>query len=164
MPDLGSLFRTLPALMRSVARAVPLSLRLLRRDVYGPWGLIGEDGWFRGVGSFHSRADEPLDATSVHVRRFEYEPARKRIIAEIVAGGGDTRLLAAAVPGVLIIDTRACEPLALRYDSATTVTRAADRIQLELALPALLARDPGRWKAHLLLDVTPLAEISLRSN
>lgn len=163
MPDVGSLLRSLPLMLRSVARAVPQTLRLLHRDMYGPWGLIGEDGWFRGVGSFHSRADIPADVTDVRVSRFDYDRARHRIVAEIASGGGEPRAFAVAVPGLVVVDRRTCEPLALRYDSATTIRRQPRQLRIELGLPASVARDPGRWQAYLLLDVTPLGEITLGS-
>jgi hypothetical protein len=146
-------------LLRFLARALPLGVQVLRRETYRPWGLIGEDSWFRGVGSFRSSADQPLDETSVEVPSFRHERASNRIIAEIVARSGYERSLNAAVPGILLIDSETSEPAPLRYSGATAIRREAGRLIVELPLPPAPAGGTGRWQAHLLLDTTPLAKL-----
>jgi outer membrane protein assembly factor BamB len=161
LPDFRSAARSLPSILRALLRAVPLALQLLRRKTYGPWGLIGEDGWFRGVGTFRTAADEPVDTTAIDVDRFEHDPDGGRIVAEITAKGAATASLAGRVPGILVVDCRTNEPLPLRHDSATRVTRQAGRVRVELVLPGSPPPGPGAWKAYLLVDVTALAELWL---
>jgi hypothetical protein len=162
LPDLRSAARSLPSMLRALTRAVPLTLQLLRRETYGPWGLIGEDGWFRGVGTFRTAADHPLDTEGIRVDRFEHDARGKRIVAEISATAAAAGSLAGRVPGILVVDCAASKPLALRYDSATRITRQPDRLRAELALPASVGRESGTWRAYLLLDVTPVGELTLQ--
>lgn len=159
VPDAGTALRSLPQLLRLAGRMLPLGVQVLRREMYGPWGLIGEDGWFRGVGSFRAKADEALAPERFTVRTFRHQGAGNRLVAEVAARDGEP--LAHRVPGILLIDARTHEPVRLDYDAATRIRRDAASVTVELALPRGGVPAPGGWLAVLLLDVTPLADLRL---
>lgn len=161
VPDFASAIRSLPLFVRTLERTLPLAVHVLRRDTYGPWGLIGEDGMFRGVGTFRSSADEAIDTDSLRVRRFEHDRSGRRIVAEVAATNGSAATLARRVPGIVLIDTRTHEPVRIAYDGATTVVRRDDHVRVELSLPHSDVPAAGDWRAVLLLDVTPLAELEV---
>lgn len=160
-PDWRTAFLSLPAIGRFLARALPLSLQILRRSMYGPWGLIGEDGWFRGIGSFHSSRDEARDPSAIAIQSFALAPGRREVIAEIESAPGHPGALDGVVPGILLVDLVSHQPARLAYDAATTIVREGERVRIELALPAALS---GRWCAWLLADVTPLQSIEFDSH
>lgn len=161
VPDLATAVRSLPAFLRLLARALPLGLRILRRDMYGPWGLIGEDGCFRGVGSFRSAADVDLDASTFEVQHFHFDAAAKQVIAEIAARPGYERTLNGALPAIVIVDERKHELVELHYTAATHIDRDTGRVRVVLQLPASAVPVAARLRAYLLLDVTPLAQIQI---
>lgn len=161
VPDRSVALRSLPLMFRMAARMLPLGIQMMRRAVYGPWGLIGEDGWFRGIGSFRSSADAVIDATAVDVRSFRYEQKLHSIVAELMARPGDDGVLSAAVPGIVLVNGETHEPALLRYTIETIVTRELGRLKVELPVPPAVGASTGRWRAYLMLDVTPLAELEL---
>lgn len=159
VPDSATAAQSLPLLVRFLARVVPLGVQMLRREMHGPWGLVGDDGWFRGIGSFRARADRPLDTAALEVRSFRYQPASHAIVAEIAARAGHESSLNTVVPGIAVVDTQGNEPAPLRYNTATEVKREPGRVSVELGLPPSVSAGTDRWCAYLMLDVTPLAEL-----
>ncbi len=161
VPDLRSLGSVLPGVLRSLTRTIPLAWRVPRREMYGPWGLIGEDGWFRGAGTFRTSPDPGAALPDVDVARFAFDTVRNQAVAEIALRGGEE--FGGAVPGILIVDTDVCEPLALDYDGATVVTRDEERRRwrVALSLPRSFDVADRRWKAYLLLDLRTLAALEL---
>ncbi len=163
VPDLKSLRSSLPLVLRSVTRTLPLAWRVPRRSLYGPWGLIGEDGWFRGSGNFRTSVDHEATGHEVEVRRFRYEPRRGRIVATITAKGATAQAFGGLVPGLLLVDTDVAEPLFLDYDAATTIERDHERAtwKIELRLPRSFDPAARRWRAWLLVDTTPVDELDI---
>ena len=163
IPDLKAIRGSLPLVLRSLTRTLPLALRVPRRKLWGPWGLIGEDGWFRGAGNFRSSADETACDPTVEVERLEFDPRRNRITAEIQATGDSAEAFGGLVPGILVVDTDLAEPLRLGYDGATTIRRDAEnkRWSVELALPRSFDPAARAWRAYLLLDTTPIGELEV---
>lgn len=157
VPDAATALRSLPQLLRVAGRMLPLGVQVLRREMYGPWGIVGDDGWFRGVGSFRARADDALAPERFTVTGFRHDAAGNRLVAEVTAR--DRGPLAHRVPGIVLIDARTHEPVRLDYDAATRIRRDAASVTVELALPQGGVPAPGAWRAILLLDVTPLAEL-----
>jgi len=163
IPDLRSLGTQLPAVLRSFTRTVPLAWRVPRREMVGPWGLIGDDGWFRGVGTYRTSAQPAVRPPEVEVARFGFDTVRNRVVAEMaltVSGDGG---FGGPVPGILVVDTDVCEPLVIDYDRATTVTRDEERRRwrIELALPRSFDVADRTWKAYLLLDLTTITALEL---
>ena len=159
-PDWSSALRALPLVLRGVRRMLPLGAALLRRETYGPWGLIGEDGWFRGVGTFRASADAPLDTAAVDVEEFAHDASRRVLRARLRAHGAAAADLGRRIPGIVVIDHAAAAPVELAYATATRIHREGDVVDVELALPrAGIPR--GACKAVLLLDVTPLEILEL---
>lgn len=159
VPDAGTALRSLPSFARLLSRAVPLGWRVGRREMYGPWGLIGEDGWFRGVGSFRSSADLAVDTARLMVRSFAFDASTRRIEATITASASEA--LRGVIPGIVLIDRREHVPLVLDYTAATRIERQGDAIQVSLSLPAGVDPRAGAYGAILMVDVTPLAETHL---
>lgn len=163
IPDLKALRGSLPLVLRSLSRTLPLALRVPRRKLWGPWGLIGEDGWFRGAGNFRSSADEGTSEPSVEVERLEFDPRRNRITAEVRATGKTAEAFGGLVPGILVVDTDVAEPLLVDYDGATSIQRDAGgkRWSVELALPRSFDPAARAWKVYLLLDTAEIGEIEI---
>ncbi len=159
VPDVGTALRSLPSFARLLSRAVPLGWRVGQREMYGPWGLIGEDGWFRGVGSFRSSADRGLDTARFVVRSFGLDTARRCVEATITTAAGEAPR--GVIPGILLIDRREHLPLLLDYTTATRIERTGDAISVSLTLPEDVDLRPSECKAILMVDVTPLAEVQL---
>lgn len=161
VPDLRTALRSLPSFARLLLRAVPLGLRIVRREMYGPWGLIGTDGWFRGIGSFRSTADQPVDTHGLSVQLFRHEATERRVVAEIVAQPGNERSLNGVLPAIVLIDFTTHRPVELRYTTMTQIERDAGRLRIVLPLPPTVGTGRYRYLACLLLDVTPLAQIEI---
>lgn len=161
MPDTATAIRSLPLLGRLLARSLSLAAQIVRRRMYGPWGLIGEDGWFRGVGSFRSSADEGLPTSAFEVTGFHYAAGTQRIVGEVRARQGHERIVSAVLPGIVVIDLGTHEPIALRYTGATEIERSEGTIRATLRLAESFAPRAGRYRAILLADTTPLATLDL---
>ncbi len=163
VPGLGSLGSTLPQASKGAVRSLSLALRLPRRDLYGPWGLVGPDGWSRGVGTFRTRAAAPTSLPRLTVELFGFDSKRNTVVADVAVMGEAPRSLAAVVPGILIIDRDRVSPVPLDYIGATTIDAQPDRGRwtLQLRLPPALSTRGQRWKALLLFDLRTIAEIDL---
>lgn len=163
IPDLAALRASLPLVIRALTRTLPLALRVPRRKLWGPWGLIGEDGWFRGSGNFRSSADDASGEHTVEVERLEFDPRRNRIAAEIRAIGETAEAFGGLVPGILVVDTDVAEPLLVDYDGATSIQRDPEGKlwSVELALPRTFDPAARTWKVYLLLDTATIGEMEI---
>lgn len=163
-PSSQRLRSSLPLLGRSVARTIPMAWRVLDRDVWRPWGLVGDDGWFRGSGTFRTQAaprSETGTSAPVEVRRFDYDARNRRVIAELTATAPNPP--ASAVPGILLVDLDAVAPVILRYNRHTRVERRLDEgcWEVTLSIPRKVSLRGRRVRALLLFDLETEAELDL---
>ena len=161
VPSVKSISGSLPDISRGALRSIALALRVPKRDLYGPWGLVGDDGWSRGVGTFRTRPGTPRALPRLAVELFGHDPKRNTVVAEV--SGPRDEALAAAVPGILIIDRDRMVPVPLDYSAATTIDASPDRGRwtVQLSLPASISPRGKRWKAVLLFDLERLAELDI---
>ena len=163
VPSPGSLGSSLPQLTRGAARTLALALRLPKRDLFGPWGLVGDDGWSRGVGTFRARASALVDRPGLVVELFGYDPKRHTVVADVSLSGSDAPGLRAVVPGILLIDLDRGVPVPIDYVGATSIDARVERGRwaVQLQLPPTLEPRGRRWRALLLFDLETLAELDL---
>ncbi len=163
LPGRGELRSTLPQLVQGASRTLPLGLRVAKRELYGPWGLVGDDGWSRGVGTFRTAASSQLPLARPGVELFGYDRKRNAVVADIRAAGAVDARLRAAVPGILLIDLDRVVPVPLDYIGATTIDAepSSGRWTLQLQLPPGICPRGRRWKAVLMFDLEILAELAV---
>lgn len=163
VPGMDTLGSTLSQASKGAARSLALALRLPRRELYGPWGLVGEDGWSRGVGTFRTRASEPVPLPALAVELFGYDAKRHTVVADVSLVGVADRALSAAVPGILLIDIDRAVPVPLDYAGATTIDAQPEqgRWTVQLQLPRAISPRGRRWRALLLFDLETLAEVEI---
>jgi outer membrane protein assembly factor BamB len=157
VPSGGSLGRVLPDLLQGAGRSLQLAWRTPRRGLYGPWGLVGEDGWFRGVGTFRTRPGSLRAPPEARVELFGYDPKGHQVVAEL----SFTSDSGVSAPSILLLDRDRGAPVPLDYNGATVVSRERGRWTVQLHLPRALRGRGRRWRAILLLDLEQLAAVEL---
>jgi outer membrane protein assembly factor BamB len=163
VPSIATLGSTLPQASRGAVRSLALALRLPKKDLYGPWGLVGADGWSRGVGTFRTKAAPQAEPPRLAVELFGYDAKRHTVVADVSLVGEPSAGMAALLPAILVIDRDRVAPVPIDYTGATTIDAQPERGRwtLQLRLPRAVSPRGRRWKAVLLFDLQTLAEVDI---
>jgi len=143
---------------------LPTVLGYLQRGVWNEWGIYNSARRFVGAGTFRLHALPPAKTAppqGVQITRFEYEPAARRVVAEVQVAGAQARR-PAVILGILLVDEETGKPVPINYNLATSRERRPEgRKRVTLAIPKSAAVKPGRVHAWLMADLSPLKRLEL---
>jgi outer membrane protein assembly factor BamB len=143
---------------------LPTVLGYLQRGVWNQWGMYNAARKFVGAGTFRLHALPPAKTAApegVQITRLAYEPARRRVVAEVQEASGPARR-PAVVLGILLVDDTTGKPVAINYNLATSRERLADGgKRVTLTIPKSASIKPGQVHAYLMADLAPLQRLEL---
>jgi len=149
----------------SAARAtVPAGLGFIRRGVWNEWGIYNFEHKLVGAGTFRMHAlpaEKTAPVKGVEISKFAYEPAKKRVVAEVRMAGSQAKR-PAVILGILLVDNNTGKPVAINYNLATSRQRLPDGgKRVTLTIPKSATIKPEQVHAYLMADLAPLKRLEL---
>ncbi len=135
----------------------PTVLGYIADRVWRKWGFYNDQGNFVGAGTFRIEppAAPTLVANEVKVKKFEYDPRKKELVAEAEIPDADQKMIALAI---LLVDKNTGRPVPINYNTSMTRQRLGNDLKrTTLKVPAGLRR--GSLRAYLMADLTPVKMI-----
>lgn len=146
-------------LLLILRRQARLAWTFLRRHPWRRWGLLRADCPFCGVGTFRATAVSVAPPVGLHLETLRFHPRRRQVIARFVCEGAPPSKT--VVPGILLLDAKTMEPLAIPYTSHTYALYDQQTGLLQKAvldIPADIPLDHRSITAMALLDLSVAGE------
>jgi ribosomal protein L2 len=133
----------------------------IHNRVWKPWDLYNYQGRFITAGTFRMEALPSKDTQmpeGARVKKFEYDPRKKEVVAEVDFGKSDKRMITV---GILLVDNQTKKPVPINYNTTLKRKALADGTKVTvLKLPDNKLHS-GNLSAFLMLDLYPAQKIKL---
>lgn len=127
----------------------------IAHKIWEPWDIYNHEGKFVATGTFRMAALSGLadrKPQGLSVKRFDYDPMKKEVTAEVAVSGPEVR---GVMIGILLVDNQTGKPVPVNYNLVMRRQRLADGTK-KTTLPAPAH---GNFTAYLMADLWPLGKI-----
>ena len=139
----------------------PTVVGYITNHVWKPWDLYNYQNRLVSAGTFRMERlpeKETQMPEGVNVKKFEYDPKKKQVVAEVDFGKSDKRMITV---GILLIDNQAHRPMPINYNTELKRKRLADGTKITVLPVPEKKLHSGNLSAFLMLDLYPAKKIKL---